>query len=456
VTVLTRILTLAVLNVGVAIFAQDRSAPSTTSVAVAIERELKAARVPGATFAVVAGTESIAGSFGLADVERGVQMTPATLLQVGSLNKLMTALSLATTLESRKIPLDSPIGRHVPGLSSRLGSVTFHQLLSQTSGLRDQIGAGGTGDEAALGTRVRSINDRDFILPAGTVFSYSNLGYAAAGFALEHLRQKPFADAIREALFQPLGMHRTTMRVAEAEKQTHAIGHRLEGSSSVAIREIDSDSSLSPAGYLWTSAEEMQPLLRLLTMGATRELEWARSIVSRATTPQTPMPNVFVGGHYGYGLMLATDRGSRFYEHGGTQRGFSSILRVAPDHGVGLVILTNLDNAPLRRIAQTVMADALRLPADKPPARVDTVVTAAEMAAFTGVYSNRGTAEIALRDGRVVLILDGGPAMAVSRIGGHRYLARPKPDVAGPEFVLQPAAATAPAYLHFALWAYTR
>jgi hypothetical protein len=168
------------------------------------------------------------------------------------------------------------------------------------------------------------------------------------------------------------------------------------------------------------------------------------------------MPNIFVGGHYGYGLMIARDRGVLVYEHGGTLPGFSSILRIAPERRVGVAILTNLDNAPLRRIAQVVLARALGLDTAPPPTRTETAVTVEEMRPFFGRYENRGTAEIAERDGKVVFILDGGPPFAVSRIGDHRYLARPKPEVAGPEFVLQPATATSPAYLHFALWAYVR
>ena len=61
-----------------------------------------------------------------------------------------------------------------------------------------------------------------------------------------------------------------------------------------------------------------------------------------------------------------------------------------------------------------------------------------------------------VRDGQVMLSLDDSPPFAVTRIGENRYLARPKPDIAGPEFVLQPATKDAPAYLHFALWAYAK
>jgi CubicO group peptidase (beta-lactamase class C family) len=179
-------------------------------------------------------------------------------------------------------------------------------------------------------------------------------------------------------------------------------------------------------------------------------------IVTRVLSAKTQLPNVFPGGHYGYGVMLADDRGVDIYEHGGTLPGFSSILRVAPGQQLGIVILTNLDNAPLRRIAQAVMANVLELPEAKPATRQETLVTAEEMKPFVGRYENRGTAEIAVHDGRVVFILDGGPPFAVSRVGENRYLARPKPEIAGPEFVLQPGTASAPPYLHFALWAYAR
>jgi hypothetical protein len=165
---------------------------------------------------------------------------------------------------------------------------------------------------------------------------------------------------------------------------------------------------------------------------------------------------VVVGGHYGYGLMIARDRGVLIYEHGGTLPGFSSIMRFAPEAGVGIAILSNLDNAPLRRIAQNVIAKALALPPATPPARKETPLRPDEMKGLLGMYRNRGTAELTVKDKQVVLILDDGPAYVVSRLESNRFLARPAPNGPGPEFVLEPARGDARAYLHFALWAYPR
>jgi CubicO group peptidase (beta-lactamase class C family) len=430
---------------------------SPADVAHLIEHELTAARVPGAAIAIVSGDERFAGSYGLADADARTPMTPSTLLQAGSLTKLFTALAVSTTLEAQQIQFESPVGRQLRGLAPEIARLTFHQLLAQTSGLRDRAGTGGSDDEAALAAAARALGAADAILPPGTVFSYSNPGYALVGAALEAIRRQPFADALADTTLDPLGMAGSTLRPAVARARPHAVGHRLDAATVVTLPTPVNDTRIWPSGYLWTNADDLsRALTALLHEGRLPGHQGlALSVIRRVSQPHTPMPNVFVGGHYGYGLMIARDRGTLIYEHGGTMPGFSSMVRMAPERGLGLAILTNLDNAPLRRVAQSVMATTLGLPDLVPPARTETPVTADEMKPLLGRYENRSSADLAVGDGRVVLVLDGGPAMTVTRIGEHRYLARPAPDVAGPEFVVQQAANGVP-YLHLALWAYAK
>lgn len=422
-----------------------------------IEQELTAARVPGAAIAIVSGGDTYAGGYGVTDSDARAPMTAGTLLQAGSLTKLFTALAVCATLESRQLQLEAPVGSYLTGLAPEIARLTFHQLLSQTSGLRDRAGTTGSDDEAALAAAARALGRTDTILPPGTVFSYSNPGYALAGAALEALRREPFADALDDTALAPLGMTASTLRPTVALSRPHARGHRLDGSSIVTLPTPANDTRIWPSGYLWTSAADLSRALEaLLNDGrVTGQRGLPPSIVRRVSRPHTPMPNVFVGGHYGYGLMIARDRGTLVHEHGGTMPGFSAMIRLAPERGLGLAILTNLDSAPLRRVAQVVMAKALRLPEPAPPTRSETPVTVDEIEALLGRYENRGTVDLRAANGRVVLSLDEGPAMPISRIGDHRYLARPSPAVAGPEFVLQ-RAANGQAYLHFALWAHVR
>ena len=433
-------------------------APAPADIAADIEAELKAARVPGAAIAVVVGDERLARGFGIAAAGASAPIDANTVVHLGSLTKVFTALAVTSALEAKTLAPTTAVGPYVPGINERAAAATFHHLLSHTSGLHDRAGGDGTSREADLGNAARELSAADFLLPAGTVFSYSNPGYALAGAALEGLQKKSYADAMRELIFTPLAMTRSTLRPSVATAGAHAIGHRLEGDQLTAVRPIANDTRIWPAGYMWTSANDMSRALFALMHNGRVDGKQAipASVVTRVMTPHAPMPNVFVGGHYGYGLMIARDRGVLIYEHGGTLPGFSSIMRFAPEAGVGIAVLSNLDNAPLRRIAQNVMAKALALPPAPPPARKETPVKPDEMKGLLGMYRNRGTAELTVKDKQVVLILDDGPAFVVSRLEANRFLARPAPNVPGPEFVLVPASGDARAYLHFALWAYPR
>lgn len=440
-----------------AIVTAQESPPTPATVSALIAEELRAARVPGAAIAIVSGDSFLAAGYGVAERERETPMTADTLVHSGSLTKLFTALAVTTALEQRKVPATAAVGGFMSGLSPRAGSATFEQLLAQTSGMRDRPGDTGTDDEAELAKNARALTAADFMLPGGTVFSYSNFGYSLAGAVLESMSKRPYADVLRSSVLTPLGMNASTMRPAEAMKRAHATGHRLDRQAVVAMPSSN-DTRIWPAGYLWTNATDMsRALSALMSQGrVTGHPGLPATVVSTVSRPHTPMPNVFAGGHYGHGLMIARDRGELFYEHGGTLPGYSSILRVMPERRLAIAILANLDNAPLRRIAQVVMAKALSLPELKPTALQESPVTPVEMKPLLGRYLNRGSAELLARDGQVMLSLDDSPPFAVTRIGVNRYLARPKPEIAGPEFVLEPATKDAPAYLHFALWAYTR
>jgi CubicO group peptidase (beta-lactamase class C family) len=226
--------------------AQDNRAPAAADITAHIEAELKAARVPGAAVAVVAGDQRLARGYGIAAADIGVPVDANTDVHTGSLTKLFTALAVIRALELRDLSADdAAVGAYVRGLHQRTARATFHHLLSQTSGLRDRAGNDGPSSETALGDAARELGPADFLLPPGTVFSYSNLGYALAGAALEGLHQRPDADAMRELLFQPLGMTRSTIRPSVATAGAHAVGHRLDGDRATVVRPMANDADLA-------------------------------------------------------------------------------------------------------------------------------------------------------------------------------------------------------------------
>ncbi len=146
-----------------------------------------------------------AKGFGVSDVETGAPVTPDTLFRIASTTKMLTAAALVSLAEQGRIKLDAPVGKYVQGLSPKLSQVTVHHLLSHTAGIRDGFSFHGLHDDSALGGFIRSWTDDYLIADPGEVFSYSNLGYALAGFVLEQVTGKPYADAMNDvAMTYPL------------------------------------------------------------------------------------------------------------------------------------------------------------------------------------------------------------------------------------------------------------
>jgi CubicO group peptidase (beta-lactamase class C family) len=149
----------------------------------AVEAELQAGHTPGAAVAVVSGDRVVyAKGFGVTSAEEGgTPVTPDTLFRMGSTTKMFTAAALVTLASEGKLRLDAPIGRYVKGLPPKVAALTAHQLLSQSSGLRD-FAPTVTSDDDGLGKNIRAWNDELFFTEPTKIYSYSSPNYWLAGF----------------------------------------------------------------------------------------------------------------------------------------------------------------------------------------------------------------------------------------------------------------------------------
>ena len=188
--------------------------------------ELARLHIPGASIAIVRGERShLSKALGTANVETGEALRPEMLFRLGSTTKMMTAAALIGLAVEGKIDLNAPIGKYVSGLTPMLAGVTANQLLSHTAGIHDEAPMQGSHDDAALGSGIRAWTDAWFFTAPGKIISYANPGYWVAGYLVEVLTGKPYADAMEERVFRPLGMARTTLRPTMAMTYPLAQGH---------------------------------------------------------------------------------------------------------------------------------------------------------------------------------------------------------------------------------------
>ncbi len=411
-----------------------------------VEAELRATNTPGAAVAVVIGDRGVfAKGYGVANVETGDSVTPQTLFRIASTTKMLTAAAVVTLVEAGKLSLDAPVGQYVQGLRPRLARLTLHQLLSHTSGLRDGSSFYGPHDDAALADFVRSWTDDYLIAEPGEIFSYSNLGLVLAGRVLEAVSGRPYADAMQDVLFRPLGMGRTTLRPTAAMTYALAQGHDLPAGQPgplVVVRPYSDDVRYWPAGSVFTSVADFARFASALLNEGTVDGVQALppGVTARLSTPQVDVPSTNPAEHpqHSYGLNVRDYRGVRVLQHGGLRIGFGSLVRMVPEHRFAVIILTNRSDALL--LGSLEMATELAVPlepASAAPARTPIAMDEAELHRYVGVYQNAPdylTLELVVEAGKLFLRQLGQPGMSeVVKVGTNSFAA------GGTGFLLIPA-----------------
>ncbi|HYI93126.1 MAG TPA: serine hydrolase domain-containing protein [Bryobacteraceae bacterium] len=411
-----------------------------------VESELKGSGAPGAVVAIVQGDRvAHLKAYGVANVETGEKMTTDTLFRIGSTTKIFTAAAVLSLVNDGKLDLSKPISTYVKGLDPAIGSITTHQLLSHTAGLGDRGSGNGSHDDAALGLTMRALKSDMIELTPGEIFSYSSLGYWLAGFVLEEISGKPFADAVTERVFEPTGMKGSTFRPLMA--MTYPIAQQHEGGpekTPKVIRPFADEANSWPGGSAFASGRGLANFMSaFLNSGLSAET------IKRMSSPQAAFPGS-PDTHYGYGLVTSMDRGVRTVSHGGARIGFGSMLTMAPDQKVGVAVVVNRSNAMLGKVAQKALEMTVKYGPDKAEAPPSSSGPAISDSAGTYVG---GPIRVVLstKDEAAEVSMD-GKTYPVKSLGEGRFLAQ------GPVgyFVLVPGPEGKTRYMHTNLRALRR
>lgn len=375
-----------------------------------IEAELQATKTPGASFAIVSGDKVIfAKGFGTTSIEGGNPITADTLFRMGSTTKMFTAAALVNLADAGKVKLDTPIGNYLKNLPPKISAVTPHQLLSQSSGLRDFAPTVFSNDDAGLGQNIRLWKDDVFFTEPNKIYSYSSANYWLAGFLSEEIYGKPYSDVLAETIFKPLGMNRSTIRPNEAMTYPLALGHQIQNGKADVIRPIDNNSAKYPGGSMFSSAHELSRWAIAMLNGGKIEGKQALSaaIVENLMKPQFYLPGE-EKAFYGYGLLGFDDRGVKTVSHGGASRGYGSTIFFAPEQKIAIIVLSNTSGQTLPKSRRKAMEMLLPLKSEANQTPNQLSITKEEMSRYLGKYTHEPqTWEVFEKDGKLFFKEDG-------------------------------------------------
>lgn len=395
-----------------------------------ITDELKSTNTPGCSIAIVRGDRVIlAKGYGSSNVETGVPVAPEMLFRIGSTTKMYTTYALAALAQEGKLKLDEPIGSYVKGLSPKLSQVTAHQLMSHSAGIRDDAPAFGTHDEAMLATTVRGWTDDYLFTDPGKVMSYSNPGLTLAGFVVQEVGGKPYADVISERLLKPLGMTSTTFRPTEAMTRPLSQGHNAPPNSKAVVQRPFADNAAYwPAGFLFSNVLDLARFaVAFMNDGMIDGKQVLDPVVlKKLATGYVDAPSFPGGGKYAYGLMVHDFRGVHVVEHGGAINGFGCLFKMVPDKKFAVIILANKSGQSMEKSADKAME--LMLPLAPKTNEADAkglTIDPAEMAELAGTFAQTSSPaglrlRFAVQDGKLVVTI-GGPNTDVKKTGPNRF-----------------------------------
>ena len=309
--------------------------------------------VPSATVAVVThGQLAYAQAYGTAKLEPHVAATPDMRYGIGSISKQFTAACVLLLQQEKKLSLDDPVAKYIPGLT-RGNDVTIRELLSHTSGYQDFWPQDYVPPAMAKPITPQGILDHWARQPLdfdpGTRWQYSNTNYEIAALIVEKASGKPFFQFVRTRILDPLHI-------------TSAVDFDSKGPTAV-----------EPVGYMRYGLGPLRPAISTgpgwmygageLAMTARDLAKWDIAMIDesllapesyRAMETAVLLKNG-VSTDYGLGVDVSLTGGHRTIEHSGEVAGFTAENIVYPDDSAAVIVLTNQDAAPASTlIAQNI------------------------------------------------------------------------------------------------------
>lgn len=302
------------------------------------------------------GTPVYSAAFGLADRERNVPNAIDTRFNLGSMNKMWTAIAIAQLVERGKVDLDAPVGRYVPDLPNQSirETVKVRHLLSHTSGMGSYFRNGFLRNKRFAATAADLVPfyaDDSLSFTPGARMEYSNSGFALLGLIVERASGQSFYDYMKTNVIERAGMKRAAYVDVRSHPTDVAVGYAKpeDGSGEPKANWDMIEQHSSPAGGAYASAPDMVAFSQAL---------WSGKLVSPALVKEFTTGKVAMGPQmqYAFGFGVGNIDAWRQVGHNGGIPGANAEFMMFPNQGVDVVILANMDPPAATQVVARILS----------------------------------------------------------------------------------------------------
>lgn len=327
-----------------------------------VASRMEGAGIPGLSLAIVQDRNIVyEQTYGMADLENSVPVTPRSPFKIASLTKPITAIAVLQLVERGLVALDRPIGDYLGDLPSQWRGTTVRQLLSHSSGLPDylQAPAWSWRDSWRLQRDHQDVITMAAAAPmtfrSGEGMKYSNTNYYVLGMLIERASGTTYANYLDAHIFKPLGMADSRLDSAADVVPRRVRGYTKE-QGQLRNAEFTSDTwAYSEGGVLTTAADlvKLEHALhteRLLSK-ANIDLMWRPTRLNDTREGVIGDNGAGQPNHYGLGWFISSYKGRRLVLAGGNKPGYTCTFFRFADDGLTIIVLSNLSSSPLYGMA---------------------------------------------------------------------------------------------------------
>ena len=347
------------------------------------------------------GEPILVEGYGLADREKSIPWSPATVSTVGSLTKQFTGAALLSLQEQHLLSVDDPIGEYLDNVPEDKRSITLHHLLTHSSGIVDLDDAGDF-DPVEREEFVQRALAQPLEFPPGERYQYSNAGYSLLGAVIEVVTSSPYERVLRETVLLPHGIYETGYVLPAWGVGTLAQGYDEAGErwGTLLERPFDDDGPfwvLRANGGIHSTAYDM--------------LRWAQALLSGRALSSESMAaywarHVSEGGdsHYGYGWSIVDTEAGTLVTHDGSNGIHFAEASIVPTRELVIFLQTNV-RAELPMVGRVVDQITARLLTDTPLPKLPQISQSpgTERGKWVGAYEleGGGSLQVSVLDGEL-------------------------------------------------------
>jgi CubicO group peptidase (beta-lactamase class C family) len=318
-----------------------------------IDREMKAFMKKLADADVFSGAVLLAkdgkpvyeGVFGTANKDFNVPNKLDTKFNLGSMNKMFTAVAIAQLVEKGKLSFEDPLSKFIPDFpdAESAKKIKIKNLLSHTAGL------GGYFSKRWRDTsrgNIRTIDDMIAIarqdekpqFEPGTKWQYSNTGMLIVGKVIEIVSGQSYYDYVRENIYKPAGMTNTDCYELDKVNTNLAVGYDKQFSDTGVTFANNIFSHVmrgGPQGGGYSTVEDLLKFDQALRSGKLISAEMFKTL-----TTAKPELN---SSEYGFGFQVNPELKSA--GHSGGFTGINSKMTMYLGSGWTAIVMSNYSGA---------------------------------------------------------------------------------------------------------------